>query len=300
MSAPDDAPIVTPRAIQDAIAEGQCAYFEQISGIDRHQQVADLLSEAKAHQHAAILQRYAQLKGARILEVGSGLSMILIVWSKRYGADVTGVEPDAEGFHASYKLGRSLAAANGLDPERILNAVGERLPFADDSFDIIYSSNVLEHTDEPAQVLAESMRVLAPGGVMQFVFPNYRSYYDGHYGVFHPPLYWKGFFPWYVRWVWRRDPAFAHTLRTELNVGWVKATLRELARTQRFEVLGLGDDVFRERMESLDFGGWATLGRLKRVLMLLRNRHVRRGIANLIVGLRGWTPIVLTLRKSAS
>src|SRR5207245_1166743 len=126
----------------------------------------------------------------------------------------------------------------------------------DNSFDIVYSTNVLEHTDRPLAVLCESLRVLRPGGTLQFVFPSYGSYYDGHYGVFHPPVLWRGFFPWYVRWIWGRDPAFARTLRTELNVGWTLRALRKMAKTRHFEVLGLGQDVFRERMVSLKFGAW--------------------------------------------
>lgn len=291
--------ITIPAHVYDAIVANQCLFFERISGIDRHQYARDLLSEAKAHQQAAIVERYAKLENARVLEVGSGLAMNLLVWGKHYGADVTGVEPDTIGFDASFKLGRALMEVNGLDPERIVNAAGEKLPFADASFDVVYSTNVLEHTDRPAVVLNESLRVLRPGGILQFVFPSYGSYYDGHYGVFHPPVLWKRFFPWYVHRIWGRDPAFARTLRTELNVCWTQRTVRELARSHRFQVLGLGQNIFRERMISLNFGAWANLGRLKRVLILLGHWRVRAVLARLIIALRGWSPIILTLRKTS-
>ena len=208
-----------------------------------------------------------------------------------------GIEPDAVGFDASFKLGRRLMEENGLEPDRILNAVGEQLPFANDTFDIVYSANVLEHTERPFDVLFESLRVLRPGGTLQFVFPNYRSYYDGHYGVFHPPVMWSGFFPWYVRWICGRDPAFARTLRTELNVGWTVRALRELSRSHKFELLGLGQDVFRQRMVSLDFGTWASLGRVKRPLTLIAHWRARALLARLMIAIRGWSPVILTLRK---
>jgi ubiquinone/menaquinone biosynthesis C-methylase UbiE len=293
----DQKTIFIPQHVYDSVVATQGIFFERLSGVDRHKQAADLLSEAKAHQQAAILQQYANLNGARLLEVGAGLAMNLLVWSKHYRADVHGIEPDAVGFDASFKLGRTLMEVNGLEPDRIVNSVGEKLPFPDNSFDIVYSTNVLEHTERPLAVLCESLRVLRPGGTLQFVFPSYGSYYDGHYGVFHPPVLWRGFFPWYVRWIWGRDPAFAHTLRTELNVGWTLCALREMAKTYRFEVLGLGQDIFRQRMVSLNFGTWASLGRVKRVLMLLGHWRVRALLAELFIAIRGWSPIIITLRK---
>jgi SAM-dependent methyltransferase len=287
-----------PQYIYDAVVESHCVFFERISGIDRHKYADDLLSPLKAHQQAAILLRYTKLHGSRLLEVGAGLAINLLVWAKFYEADVYGIEPDAVGFDASFKLGRTLMELNGLSPDRVRDAVGEALPFGDNMFDIVYSTNVLEHTTYPLKVLEESLRVLRPGGTLQFVFPSYGSYFDGHYGVFHPPIPWPGFFPWYVRWVWGRDPAFARTLRTELNVGWTRRALRELSKKYSFEVLGLGEDIFRERMVTLDFGAWANLVQIRRVLTVLGHSRVRAVLADLIIALRGWSPIILTLRKS--
>jgi len=291
--------LIVPQQVYDAVVATQGALGERLSGVDRHKLATDVLSEAKAHQQAATVQRYALLQGARVLEVGAGLASNLVVWSKDYGADAYGIEPDGPGFDASYKIGCALMEANGLDPKRIVNSVGEKQPFADSSFDIVFSANVLEHTDDPATVLHESLRVLRPGGVLQFVFPNYWSYFDGHYGVFHPPILWRGFFPWYVKWFWRRDPTFARTLRTELNPRWVKRHLVLLAKDYRFDVLGLGQELFLERITSLDFAAWATLGRVKGALDWIGNRTVRRALGKLVVAMRGWTPIVITLRKKA-
>jgi len=291
-------PLLVPSHVREAVVASQGAFFERLCHVDRAKIADDLLSEDKARQQATLLERHATLQGAKLLEIGSGLGTNIIVWHKAYGADVTGVEPDSPGFEASFKLSRALMTVNGLDPERIVNAVGEHLPFPDDTFDIVFSSNVLEHTTKPYDVLDEALRVLKPGGTLQVVFPNYGSYYDGHYGVFHPPILWRGLFPWYVKWIWRRDPEFAGTLRTELNVGWTRRTLKALARRHRFEVLGLGEDVFRHRMTSLDFGAWATLERVKLVLRLLGHSQVRRLAASAVIALRGWTPLIVTLRKS--
>jgi SAM-dependent methyltransferase len=42
---------------------------------------------------------------------------------------------------------------------------GERIPFGDGAFDVVFCKQVLEHVRDPRQVLAEVARVLAPGGV---------------------------------------------------------------------------------------------------------------------------------------
>jgi SAM-dependent methyltransferase len=41
---------------------------------------------------------------------------------------------------------------------------GERIPFADGTFDVVFCKQVLEHVEDPRRVLAEVARVLAPSG----------------------------------------------------------------------------------------------------------------------------------------
>ena len=51
-------------------------------------------------------------------------------------------------------------------------AVGERLPFPDESFDGLFAINVLEHVADLGAVLSESARVLAGGGRWLAITPN--------------------------------------------------------------------------------------------------------------------------------
>lgn len=61
-----------------------------------------------------------------------------------------------------------------LDEARVIE--GERLPFPDGAFDLVYADYVLEHVERPAPFLAETRRVLKPGGSFFFRTPNRRHY----------------------------------------------------------------------------------------------------------------------------
>jgi len=51
-----------------------------------------------------------------------------------------------------------------------------KLPFADGSFDLVTANMVVEHVADPATLLSENHRVLAPGGFFLFHTPNFWSY----------------------------------------------------------------------------------------------------------------------------
>lgn len=289
--------LVLPIEIFNDIKKTQGVFFNKISGLDPQKITSDLLDPQKAILQAEILKEFIILEEKKILEIGSGFGINHIIWRKKFNVNGYSIEPDGFGFDSSFKMARQLVALNGLDPNRIVAAVGEALPFEDNFFDIVYSTNVLEHVADPAKVLDEGLRVLKPGGVLQFVYPNYHSYFDGHYAVFHPPLFCRSFFPWYVKSIFRRDPQFAKSLRTELNIGWTKKQLANLQTKYNVEVLSLGQEIFLKRMHSLDFETWAGLTKVKRVLGIMHELGLNYMAARLILWLKAWTPIILTIRK---
>jgi SAM-dependent methyltransferase len=82
---------------------------------------------------------------------------------------------------------RDVKLAAGLDPDApsltghrapgmpILRGVGEYLPFASGSFDLVVCVWVLEHLKQPLTVFKEVGRVLRPGGHFVFLTPNLRN-----------------------------------------------------------------------------------------------------------------------------
>jgi SAM-dependent methyltransferase len=55
---------------------------------------------------------------------------------------------------------------------RLVAADACRLPFADRSFEIVLSSECIEHTPDPLGAVREMIRVLRPGGVLVVTVPN--------------------------------------------------------------------------------------------------------------------------------
>jgi SAM-dependent methyltransferase len=110
------------------------------------------------------LARLGDVTGLRVLDYGCGHGMAAVVLARR-GARVTALDLSA-GYLS--EAGRR-AAANGARVDRV-QADGERLPFADASFDRAWGNAVLHHLDID-RAGRELFRVLKPGGVAVFCEP---------------------------------------------------------------------------------------------------------------------------------
>ena len=102
--------------------------------------------------------------GARLLDLGCAYGF-LVVEALDGGFDAVGV--DASRF-AIGQASRFAGPAVG----RLLAAHGERLPFADGTFDVVTAFDVLEHVPRPELLIAEVARVLRPGGLFVGATPD--------------------------------------------------------------------------------------------------------------------------------
>jgi ubiquinone/menaquinone biosynthesis C-methylase UbiE len=292
--------LVIPPEVFHTAEETLGAFFEPICHVNRRANARDFLDYSKAFKRAETLKRYTELEGKKLLEVGSGFGTNLAVLVKHFGVDGYGVEPGGEGFVAGFQASQKILEANGISVSRVSNAVGESLPFPDESFDIVYSANVLEHTQDPAQVLMESMRVLRKGGLLHMEIPNHLSYFEGHYMVLMPPLVSKSILPLWIRWVIRRDPAFARTLQTQLNPVWCRRTIAEIAKRYPLDLVTLGADLFLERVSSeMQFETQVVAGSIGGLMRGFHRMNRWNWMGRLIVLLQGYYPMLLTMRKKA-
>ena len=97
--------------------------------------------------------------GRTVVDIGCGGGLFAEELA-RMGARVIGVDPST----ASLATARAHAAGAGLDVE-YLEGSGEQLPLPDQSVDIACCVDVLEHVNDLDAVIAETSRVLRPGGV---------------------------------------------------------------------------------------------------------------------------------------
>jgi 2-polyprenyl-6-hydroxyphenyl methylase/3-demethylubiquinone-9 3-methyltransferase len=100
--------------------------------------------------------------GLKALDVGCGAGLLGEEFA-RLGFDVVGVDPSAVAIDAA----RTHAEKSGLRIRYHVGA-GEQLPVEDGAFDVVYCCDVLEHVADLPRVLAESARVMKPGGLYLF------------------------------------------------------------------------------------------------------------------------------------
>ena len=108
--------------------------------------------------HILVAADFASAGGLKVLEIGCGLGTDGVQFAKA-GADYTGVDLT----EAAVELARRNFEWRNL-PGQFRTADAEKLEFADDTFDLVYSHGVLHHTPDTARAVREVHRVLKPGG----------------------------------------------------------------------------------------------------------------------------------------
>jgi ubiquinone/menaquinone biosynthesis C-methylase UbiE len=146
--------------------------------------LADLLGDRIPADHSrsvladAYAGRYMAQSGRplapRVLDLGCGRGDSVDLFRS--------LEPRVEWTGADIEQSPEVAERTRTDA-RFVTFDGERLPFAEDSFELVYCKQVLEHVRQPAPLLAEVARVLAPGGW----FAGSTS----HLEAFHSRSYWN-------------------------------------------------------------------------------------------------------------
>lgn len=129
--------------------------------------------------YAMLARRYGK-KGARLLEVGSGLGHLVGQLEdsfETYGLDLN---------HWAVKQSKSVVQKTSLQ-----TVSAQELPFAHNSFNVVIIKHIVEHLPDPKKAIYEIGRVTEKGGTLILATPNLDS-------LLKP---WKG-----EKWIGYQDP----------------------------------------------------------------------------------------------
>jgi SAM-dependent methyltransferase len=106
----------------------------------------------------------------RVLDLACGSGPFTLAWAER-GADAVGIDFDRDLLALGRERWGSAAGVPGNAPGGTTRApawcAGDatRLPFRAAAFDLVFCNSLLEHVPDWRRVLAETSRVLVPGGI---------------------------------------------------------------------------------------------------------------------------------------
>ena len=144
-------------------------YYSLYDDIDQKLNQAQLLEALdqledmfRFRNHMAVVDMpLNNLFGKRVLEIGPGSGGHSALFAK-YGAIVTSA--DITFVRATSTQNKFKLLGKMADGCQAIQSDAERLPFNDNSFDIVYSNGVLHHTSDSQTAVAEVYRVLKPEG----------------------------------------------------------------------------------------------------------------------------------------
>jgi SAM-dependent methyltransferase len=109
---------------------------------------------------------------ARVIEVGSGAHGLIFYFGSTCSV---GVDPLAVSYRNLFPHWQHCA--------QTIAAVGESLPFRDESFDVVLCDNVVDHAESPPEIVRELVRILVPGGLLYFTVNVHHPVYAIAAGV---------------------------------------------------------------------------------------------------------------------
>ena len=213
---------------------------------------------------------FDQFAGRRLLEVGCGMGTDLLQFA-RGGAQVVGIDLTPRSLEISRRH-LSLYGETG----DFANADCERLPFADESFDVVYSNGVLHHTPDTAGAVRKIHRVLKPGGLARVM-----HYHRGSWAYISQVILRYGILR--AEFLRGNSPAEIMSKYVEFNAGGGRPLVKAYSRRQARRLFSM----FREvqlSVEQLTRGEFWFLGRLLPESLFRRLR--RRAGWNVIISAR--------------
>jgi len=145
--------------------------------------------------NAMLARRYGK-RGARLLEIGSGMGHLvgqLEDTFETYGMDLN---------HWAVKQSKAV-----IEKTNLQTASAQELPFTNNSFNVVIIKHIVEHLPDPQKAIREIGRVTESGGTLILATPNLDS-------LLKP---WKG-----DKWIGYQDPTHISLKRPAEWLGWIE------------------------------------------------------------------------------
>lgn len=127
-----------------------------------------------------LLAKYVK-SGQTFLEIGCAPGKLLAWVERELGATVSGLDYSQPGIESARQLFAALGIQADLRSEDIFQTT-----FPDASFDVVFSAGVIEHFDDPRDIVRRHAELLKPGGVAVISVPNYGGWMGRMQGWLDP------------------------------------------------------------------------------------------------------------------
>lgn len=135
----------------------------------------DTAKSLNLQKRLSLIQRFVNLQGKKILDCGCGRGQYVLAFIK-LGADAWGCEYEESKVVEYKKLNPQYA-------KRVAKGDIQNIKYNDNSFDIVFVNEVLEHVPSDEVALREISRILKPKGFL-FIFSPNRLYPFETHGVY--------------------------------------------------------------------------------------------------------------------
>src|SRR5947207_5264663 len=127
-----------------------------------------------------LLRRHVR-PGMTVLEIGCAPGKLLAWVAKVLHAKVSGVDYSETGMAHARKLFNVLHIPGDLRHEDLFQST-----FRVSAFDLVYSLGVIEHFDDPRDIVRRHIGFVVPGGTLLIIVPNYARIYGRLQRYFDP------------------------------------------------------------------------------------------------------------------